>query len=205
MGTKVFCVGLSKTATTSLTAALKVLGLDAVHWYATRRAFRYRDDGGIDIDWALFERHDAFADTPIPRIWPELDARYPDARFILTTRDPARWLKSFADQFAGGGLDAFSAQLHRDLYGTDTFDAALCRAAFERHGERVRDYFADRPGALLTMDISAGDGWAPLCAFLDLPVPDAPFPHRFSQAERRQTFGHRLKAALRRRLGRGDG
>jgi hypothetical protein len=41
-----------------------------------KHAFRYTERGGdegegndgIAIDWALFERHDAFADTPIARI-----------------------------------------------------------------------------------------------------------------------------------------
>lgn len=196
---KVFCIGLSKTATTSLTEALKMLGLDAVHWHATKHAFRYTDHG-IAIDWPLFDRHDAFADTPIARIYPELDRRYPGARFILTLRDPERWLRSFADQFAGGGLDPFSAQLHRDLYGTDRFDASLCRAAFARHTEQARAHFATRPEALLEMDIGAGDGWGPLCAFLDLPQPHQPFPRRFSRAERRETLGYRLRAAWRRRF-----
>ena len=159
---KIFCIGLSKTATTSLSAALKQLGFDAVHWHATKLAYRYTADG-IRIDEELFERHDAFADTPIARIYPLLDARYPDAKFILTQRDPERWLESFADQFRGDELDPFSAQLHKDLYGTDGFDADLCRAAFQQHTEQARRYFAHRPDDLLEMDIGAGDGWQPLC------------------------------------------
>lgn len=201
---KIFCVGLSKTATTSLTAALRLLGYDAVHWHATRHAFRYGEDGSPQIDWAFFEQHDAFADTPIARIYPDLDARYPGARFILTQREPQRWLRSFADQFAAGGLDPFSAQLHRDLYGTDRYDHARCLAAFERHAEQVRAHFATRPEALLELDISAGEGWEPLCAFLGQSVPAAPFPHRFRRGERRATLGYRFGAWLRRALGRPD-
>lgn len=192
---KVFCVGLSKTGTTSLTAALRLLGYDAVHWYATRHAFRYTDTG-IAIDRDLFERHDAFADTPIARIYPELDARYPGARFILTERDPERWLASFADQFAAGSLDDFSARLHRDLYGTDSFDAALCAAAYARHGAAVRAYFAARPADLLVMDLSAGDGWPALCHFLGCPQPTEPFPRRFTRGERRETLLWRLRRRL---------
>ena len=207
--TKVFCVGLSKTATTSLTAALRLLGFDAVHWHATKHAFRYIDrggdaledgDDGIAIDWTLFERHDAFADTPIARIYPQLDTRYPDARFILTLRDPQRWLRSFADQFAAGNLDPFSARLHRDLYGTEGFDSERCLIAFQSHTDQIRAHFADRPGRLLEMDIGAGDGWNPLCRFLDLPEPQQPFPRRFSKSERRETLGYRLRQALKRRL-----
>jgi hypothetical protein len=182
---KIFCIGLSKTGTTSLTEALRILGFDAVHWYATKHAFRYTGDG-IDIDWAFFERHDAFADTPIARIYPQLDERYPDAKFILTLREPDAWLASFADQFADGELDPFSARLHQDLYGTDRFDPDRCRAALAAHTDAVRVHFASRPDALLTMDVTGGAGWLPLCNFLDVAVPHEAFPYRFSRAERRQ-------------------
>ncbi|HEX5915058.1 MAG TPA: sulfotransferase, partial [Rubrobacter sp.] len=49
---------------------------------------------------------------------------------------------------------------------------------YRRHEERVRAHFADRPGDLLVMNITGGDGWEPLCAFLGHPVPDTAFPHK---------------------------
>ena len=174
--------------------------------FVTPKEAGTRATDSIEIDWALFERHDAFADTPIARIYQQLDARYPDARFILTLRDPQRWLKSFADQFAAGGLDRFSARLHRDLYGIDGFDPERCLSAFQRHTNQVRAHFADRPGALLEMDIGAGDDWGPLCRFLELPEPKKqPFPRRFSKSERRETLGYRLREVLDRRLPRRRG
>lgn len=195
---KIFCIGLSKTGTTSLTEALRILGFDAVHWYATKHAFRYTADGGIDIDWDFFERHDAFADTPIARVYPLLDERYPDAKFILTERNVDAWLTSFADQFAGGGLDPFSARLHRDLYGTDSFDAKCCRRAFVRHSAAVEEYFAGRR-RLLLMDVASGNRWEPLCGFLGVERPSCRFPHRFSRCERRREW---RRLALNRLLGR---
>ena len=45
-------------------------------------------------------------------------------------------------------------------------------AAFLRHNDEVRRTIA--PERLLEFQIS--EGWEPLCAFLDRPVPDAPFP-----------------------------
>jgi hypothetical protein len=42
----------------------------------------------------------------------------------------------------------------------------------------VLAFFADKPGRLLRFDLWAGHGWAELCGFLGLPVPDRPFPHR---------------------------
>jgi hypothetical protein len=40
---------------------------------------------------------------------------------------------------------------------------------------------------LLVYDVA--EGWEPLCAFLDLPVPDQPFPRTNSTAEFRQWTG----------------
>jgi hypothetical protein len=46
-------------------------------------------------------------------------------------------------------------------------------AAFERHNREVRERVSEE--RLLVMDVR--EGWAPLCCFLDVPVPDGPFPH----------------------------
>ena len=40
----------------------------------------------------------------------------------------------------------------------------------------MRSYFANRPEDLLVLDVTAGDGWEPLCQFLGMPVPERPFP-----------------------------
>jgi hypothetical protein len=48
------------------------------------------------------------------------------------------------------------------------------------------------------MDITGGDGWSPLCEFLDVAVPEAAFPYRFTRAERRREA--RGGSSLRRRM-----
>jgi hypothetical protein len=53
----------------------------------------------------------------------------------------------------------------------DDRDHAL--AVYRAHGEAVRRTIA--PERLLVYDVS--EGWAPLCAFLEVPVPDTAFPH----------------------------
>ncbi len=52
----------------------------------------------------------------------------------------------------------------------DDRDHAL--AVYRGHAEDVRRTIA--PERLLAYDVS--QGWEPLCAFLGVPVPDAPFP-----------------------------
>jgi hypothetical protein len=61
------------------------------------------------------------------------------------------------------------------LYETVVYDREKFIAAYNRHYEDVRRYFADRPNDLLEMDITKGDGWEKLCPFLELPIPDKPF------------------------------
>jgi hypothetical protein len=55
---------------------------------------------------------------------------------------------------------------------------------YRRHNREVLEYFADRPGDLVVMDITKGDGWEVLCPFLGLDVHDGPFPHSNSASRR---------------------
>ena len=43
---------------------------------------------------------------------------------------------------------------------------------FKRHNQEVRDSF--EPARLLVFDVR--EGWAPLCRFLEVAVPNEPFP-----------------------------
>ena len=45
------------------------------------------------------------------------------------------------------------------------------------HETAVREYFREAPSSLLTMDITAGDGYKMLCSFLNQPLPKDEFPH----------------------------
>ena len=69
------------------------------------------------------------------------------------------------------------SQMIRKSVLAETFDnrfedKAHAIEVFKRHNQAVRD--AIEPARLLEFDVR--EGWAPLCRFLDVPVPDAPFP-----------------------------
>ena len=50
------------------------------------------------VDWdALFIDYNSGVDWPIATFWRELSEYYPDAKFILTQRDPQRWYKSISN------------------------------------------------------------------------------------------------------------
>jgi hypothetical protein len=123
----------------------------------------------------------------------ELAEKYPEAKVILTVRDPERWYDSVRQTihllgntfpkwtvllllFIPGQLifqrmlDGLSDRLFRGRFD----DRAFAIDVFKQHNERVRrDVPADR---LLVYEVS--QGWGPLCTFLAVPVPEGkPFPH----------------------------
>jgi hypothetical protein len=53
------------------------------------------------------------------------------------------------------------------------------REVFEAHEESMRQYC--KPGRLLEYNV--GEGWEPLCKFLEVPVPDEPFPNGNDQGD----------------------
>lgn len=173
---KIFGIGLSKTGTTSLAAALEILG------YRTRDypgLTSYTPDDLASIDPLLLAQNEALTDTPIPSFYRELDRQFPGSKFILTVRDMDGWLlsckKQFTPKLAEKQNEAHNL-LFMDLYGTTVFDEELFRRGYQRFVDGVRQHFKDRPQDLLVLDVAGGDGWDALCAFLGKPVPDIPFP-----------------------------
>ncbi len=67
-------------------------------------------------------------------------------------------------------------------FGGRLDERAHALAVYRAHAEDVRRTIA--PERLLAYDVS--QGWAPLCAFLGVPVPDAPFPRTNTTEEFRE-------------------
>ncbi|MDH3499538.1 MAG: hypothetical protein OEM97_05410 [Acidimicrobiia bacterium] len=200
---KVFGIGFHKTATTSLAGALGILGYRVTGPNAiTRsdveaRAFRAAR--------RLVRRYDAFQDNPWPLLYRELDEMCPGSKFILTVRPADRWIRSVVDHF---GAD--STPMRDWIYdgvGSPLGNEEHYLERYERHNRDVRRYFADRPADLLEMDITAGDGWEPLCAFLGHPIPQVPFPTMNSKDDtaRNRGFASRVLHLARRLIPGGHG
>jgi Sulfotransferase domain len=188
---RIFGIGLSRTGTTSLTGALDMLGYRTFHFPADdasrERIMALLAEGGDCLRLPLLDRIDVATDTPVCASFEALDACYPGSKFILTTRDRQSWLDScdqlwaswatpYLRDHSGEPLAVFIGAINEALYGGSTFDRERLSRAYEHYEERVRQHFRARPGDLLTVDICAGAGWEPLCGFLNLPIPDAPFP-----------------------------
>ena len=185
---KVFGLGLSRTGTRSLTAALHVLGIDTIHYPIDEDTFRAIASGSFDF--SLLRSFDGITDITVSPYFEELEKKYPDAKFVLTVREEESWLRSCANHWRG--REAFEPpasegrEVHMRIrrllraatYGIYDFEPTRFRAVQRRHVAAVRAYFADKPGKLLEMNIVEGAGWEPLCTFFDRPTPDQPFPHK---------------------------
>jgi len=171
MKTKVFGIGFHKTGTTSLANALSYLG------------YRVTGPNGVDnpniaeevhqMAFDLANRFDAFQDNPWPVLYQELDERFPGSKFILTVRPTHDWIRSVVSHF-----NEDETPMREWIYGVGRprGNENLYIARYERHNREVIEYFKDRSKQLLVLNITAGEGWTKLCAFLGETVPDAPFP-----------------------------
>ncbi|MDO5759197.1 MAG: sulfotransferase [Rhodobacterales bacterium] len=174
MARKIFGIGFHKTGTTSLGEALKILGYSVTgpNW------INHGDIGHTHLARcrALSHDFDAFQDNPWPLVFREMDAMWPDAKFILTVRDPKKWIQSQTKHFSRD-----TTPMRKFIYGTDKGcplgNEAHYIATYQFHNAAVRGYFKDHPGKLLELDFERPVDWSALCAFLDKPVPSIEFPH----------------------------
>lgn len=162
---KIFGVGLSRTGTSSLTYALRILGYSAKHF--------------PQDPLSMAKEYDALTDTTVARDYKKLDKLFPNSKFILTVRDMDSWLRSVEAHFLRNPVDTreeWVLQLREDVYKTRDFNRDLMQAAYSRHLNDVQLYFKERPTDLLIMDICNGEGWEVLCPFLSQKIPTEPFP-----------------------------
>jgi hypothetical protein len=188
--------GLGRTGTKSLHAALNKLGFGPTHhmfevFNQQERIPLWIEAGKGRPDWeAIFEGYRSAVDYPTAAFWRELADYYPDAKVIHTVRDPDQWFESTQttifrpDGFAatamqsGGVMADFFKAVIRDFPGRLN-DRAFLTDYFRRHTEDVKATIpAER---LLVYEVR--EGWAPLCGFLGVPVPDEPFPAQNDRAE----------------------
>ena len=185
--TRVFGIGLHKTATTSLHKAFQLLGYDSLHWGASEAPLVWEEVNAAGRSKTL-ERFYAACDLPIPLLYHKLDQAYPGSKFILTVRDEAEWLRSVERLWDERynptrwqwDVWPISNRLHHALYGRIDFDPATMLGRYRRHNAEVKEYFRTRPQDLMVMDLSAGAGWPELCGFLGAPVPAVPYPREYA-------------------------
>jgi len=206
MTLKVIGSGFGRTGTMSTKLALEELGFgpchhmlevmqrpdQPAHWAAIA--------AGRPVDWhAVFDGFNAQVDWPGAAVWQQTMHAFPEAKVIHTERPEEDWWRSFSTTISkfftnapGMDLPPHIQDVFRTMSGwflKETFedhsDRDCAIAAYRRNNAAVREQVpADR---LLVFRVT--DGWDPLCNFLDVPVPDMPFPRSNPRDEFWAHFG----------------
>lgn len=193
---KVFCIGFQKTGTTSMNAALAQLGYRVATVWGRDLDLETLRATYVSRGLEMARVHDAVEDMPWPLMFRELDAAFPGSKFILTWRETDRWIKSISDHF-GPNPDVMQKLTYGPEHPHPIGHEARYAEVYDAHNAAVRAYFADRPGDILEMNLSHGDGWDKLCPFIGAENPGTEFP-RSNTHKARMSLVNRA----RRRIGR---
>ncbi len=184
---KVFGIGLSRTATTSLHEALGILGLRSFHWVfqPEKRILRLEDAYFCD---AITDINAAFCFETLARMFPK-------AKFIYTSRPIDSWERSIVRHYGAPTPQQLKRRMMRTPVSDAPAPAPLKHAllyhaihhglytehqnwkdAYVAHERAVKSFFGASP-RLMEFDIfERNDGWNKLCRFLGKPVPHVPYP-----------------------------
>ncbi|TGO49913.1 hypothetical protein BCON_0196g00090 [Botryotinia convoluta] len=127
----------------------------------------------------ILTRFSAITDMPAANFSEELLIAYPDAKVILTTRDPDKWIESVERSMYAVIYSRIGSILKiilpealpfrqlvlaalTDWSNGNLEDRTALRAGFIAHNEKIRKLARGR-----LLEFSPKDGWEPLCAFLD--------------------------------------
>ena len=212
MSIKIIGAGIGRTGTHSLKLALEELGFgkcyhmdELIFHHPEKLSFWKEVKAGKKVDWdAFFTGYQASVDIPTFVHYKELMQVYPDAKVILTVRDPESWYRSFGETIIRkskptiGEIISMSFRLPfnkelRDRLQVLKFAGSYLSEFFPngfQDKENALKFFHDwnqsvmdfvRREKLLVYDVK--EGWAPLCRFLNVVVPRSPFPHSNTAAE----------------------
>jgi hypothetical protein len=207
--------GLPRTGTLTQKLALEQLGLGpCYHWVNVIADLDQVEvwDRAMDGEqpWEeVFAGHPSTVDWPGGYFYRELAEAYPEAKVLLSVREGASWERSFRETIwtmsHGSSLmpllaharaeidprwERYLAMVDRMFWGPQgTFadgheQPQEMIEQMERHNQQVIEAIpAER---LLVWEV--GEGWGPLCEFLEVPVPSEALPH----ANDRDTFLQRV-------------
>lgn len=189
---RVFGIGLNRTGTTSLDAALWHLGWRSMHNPPAERM--------ANGDFGMFstddEPYNAGTDVSVAACYRELDESFPGSKFVLTVRDAEDWLHSITRHFSR--LPRWSGEgdwktIRERVYSSAWPSLEQFLAGYRAHLIGVATHFRQRPDDLLVVNLTVGDGWEKLCPFLGVGVPQMEFPNT-NRADGGDGVGHPSKA-----------
>jgi hypothetical protein len=188
--------GFGRTGARSLKDALEILGLGPCHHREEvlvnppSVAYWQANAAGQEVDLTeVFAGNRSQVDWPGSYVWRQSAARFPQAKVVHSVRRDEAWWKSYSctigklmtvcktlplPPLIAAMMIAFDDVLVRPSLGGNPLEKASCLAAC--HARQAEVEAAIPAARLLVFEVA--QGWEPLCAFLGVPVPDLPFPHR---------------------------
>jgi hypothetical protein len=196
MSLKVIGAGYPRTGTASLKLALEQLGFGPCHHM--REVMKNPQSSALWIEAAdapgtanwdkVLEGYHSCTDVPGCTFWRELVAYYPSAKVLLSVRDPEKWFASTQATVLGPEWVArtlttplkefFEKAVYPEFSGHFN-DRDFLLSQYARHNDEVIRTVPKEQ--LLVFDVC--DGWAPLCTFLGVAIPETPFPRTNSREE----------------------
>ncbi len=166
MTNKIFIIGLPRTGTTSICTALLALGFRVAHTAYTDKCMQTAD---------------VIADTPIFCDYQQLAKQYPQAKFIYLTRNLTLWLPSIRQLLQrmhknivrnDGGFNPILKRCYQSTFSPFTLENIanddFLIHCYQRHQQKIKNFFAKSPHSLLTIDISHTDSYEQMLTFLQL-------------------------------------
>ncbi len=198
MAISIIGAGVGRTGTYSLRLAINQLGYGPCHhmeevlknmdvqvplWSETLKG---------NTNWsAIYKGFKSAVDWPTAGFFRELLKEYPIAKFILTERNPENWADSFGSTIYKliEGRDKAPDKMRdwlkmaNEVIIKTGFPQGLDREGlidgFNAHNKAVREVIPAEQ--LLVFQVK--DGWGPLCKFLNVAVPNDPFPRTNNREE----------------------
>lgn len=211
MPLQIIGAGFGRTGTLSLKTALEQLGFPCYHmlecfprgpghWALWEEALQ-----GHPRWEQIFEGFTATVDFPACTSYRALAEHYPEAKVVLSVRDPEKWYRSTQDTiFAPHWIDylpqteasGFLQATINDYFDGRMHDREHLLQRFEEHIEEVTTTIP--PERLMVFDVA--QGWEPLCQFLGVTAPSGDFPHvndtKETQDIIRAFMDHGMKSVL---------
>jgi hypothetical protein len=223
---KVFCLSMQRTGTTSVGRFFRDFDFRWAGWPADEKndwsGSWFEGDYEAIFSSLDFRRSNAFEDSPwfLPGFYKILFHRFPQAKFILFTRDPDAWFQSMVKHSGGNILGR--SRIHCKIYRRELEYFELLQSGkideesenqihsekvmklaghgehykdiYRLHNLEVQDFFRRRaPAALHVGSLEDPDMWQKLGKFLGVEVPDG-----------YQSHENASDYALQRRGGRGE-
>ena len=171
---KIWGIGLGRTGTKSLCKALNILQYNVVH-------------NPPDLDSISSPYIDGSAEGTTAFHFKYLDLRFPESKFILTTRELFSWLSSCENAinhlYPSSRFDTnskfynYMIRNRSNRYGSLKYDKSKLVEKYYEHHRDVIQHFKGSAHKLLIIDLtSSNNPWDELCDFLECPIPPTNFP-----------------------------